>query len=782
MTRISITCLALCGTSLLSLAASPAWADEAEGASTNTGIQEIVVTAQKREQSLNRVGLTVAALTGDALKDRQITNLQDLAQAVPSMTFANSPTGTPVISIRGVGFLENSIGAYPTVSLYLDQVGYTFPVLAAHVNFDIERVEVLKGPQGTLFGQNATGGAINFIAAKPTDDFHAGITLGYGRFNAVTEEGYISGPISSTLSARFSQRVEYADGWQKSATRPDDRNGKLNNIMGRLQLDFHPSDAVNFLLNVNGWKDRSDAQAAQYIGRNLQVSTGLGPDLAAAQFSEETPRAADWNEGIQKRDNRLYQISLRGDIELGADLTLTTLTAYTDYDQKQAEDFDGLPFSVDDFGFDNGTVSSFSQELRISNGERNKFRWMIGGNIEDSKVTQQFNFLYDKATTGVAFGIRSNLFGATQKTTSYSGFGNIEYDIFETITLKGGIRYTDYKTNNRSCGTDVLPPFIVGNLFYDFFAGGLSGPYTPGRCFPINDLGTTINGILPGQPGEFVGSLKDNNVSWRVGVDWKVTPDALLYVNVAKGYKAGNFSTNGASAFKQYLAVKQESLLSYEAGFKVSLLDRRLQINAAGFYYDYKDKQLRARINDPFFGALEVVKNIPKSSIKGAEIDITAQPFRGLTLNASATYIEAKIDRFTGINSAGVEADFAGTEMPFTPKFQANFSGDYVLPVSQSTDVFAGFTVAHRSSTIATVGGRQNSPNAIPVGLPLFRIDAYTLLDLRMGVKTGDWKLSIWGKNVTNKYYWNNVNPSFDAIVRYAGPPATYGVTVGYNF
>ena len=120
--------------------------------------------------------------------------------------------------------------------------------------------------------------------------------------------------------------------------------------------------------------------------------------------------------------------------------------------------------------------------------------------------------------------------------------------------------------------------------------------------------------------------------------------------------------------------------------------------------------------------------------------------------------------------------------MPFTPKFQANISGDYVVPVSKATSVIAGFTFSHRSSTIAIIGGRQNPPAAIPVGAPLFRIDPYNLLDLRAGVETGNWKVLVWGKNVTNKYYWNNVNPSFDAIVRYAGPPATYGVTAGYKF
>jgi iron complex outermembrane recepter protein len=208
-------------------AESPAAGQQAQSdaAVSDASNGEIIVTAQKRSESINRVGLTVTAFGGDTLKQRGINDVQDLALAVPGFSFTPSSSGTPVYTLRGVGFYETSLAAYPTVSVYLDEVPLPFPALTRHTSFDVERVEVLKGPQGTLFGENATGGAINYIAAKPTKDLHYGGSVSYGRFNSVIGDAFISGPISDVITARISGRVEHADGWQKSVSRPDDRNG-----------------------------------------------------------------------------------------------------------------------------------------------------------------------------------------------------------------------------------------------------------------------------------------------------------------------------------------------------------------------------------------------------------------------------------------------------------------------------------------------------------------------------------------------------------------------------
>ena len=789
--------LALIGVALAALVATDAGAQTTQGtgvaqaaptppavADSSNELQDIVVTANKREESLNRVGVTVAALDRASLQVRQIVSLQDLAANVPSLTFANSPAGTPVISLRGVGFYEISLAAFPTVSTYVDQVALPFPVLASHAAFDLERVEVLKGPQGILFGQNATGGAINFIAAKPSDTTSAGVTLGYGRFNAFNAEAYVNGAISSTLDARLSFRVERADGWQISNTRRSDRNGSVENYVGRLQLKWTPTASTRFLLSLNGWQDNSQTLAGQYIGLNLQHPGFINPTLAVTAFSPRTPRAADWNPGLPRRNNRFLQASLRGDIDVTNDITLTTITAYSNYRQRQAEDFDGVAVGVDDFVADNGFIKDFSQEVRLANSSKNRFRWVIGGNFQDTKVDQAFDYLFDASSTNLYLGIGIDRFSSRQKMRSYAGFGNVEYDVGSLITLKGGLRYNKSNITATDCGDDIdaANNYPTGNLFYDFLVGGVAGKYRPGLCYGINNLGKTINGVAPGFPGEFKGSLSEGSLSWRAGVDVKASNTTLLYASVTRGYKSGSFPTVGAALFSQYLPVTQESVTSYEGGAKLGLFDRRVQLNGAVYYYDYKDKQLRSRTHDLVFGDLDILQNIPKSSVFGAEVELSVRPTKGLSLVFAANYTDAKIDQFTGLSAAGVLANFANTAVPFTPKWQLSVNGDYTVPINETLSLFVGASASHRTKTYSIIGGTTNPPGAIPANEEFFRIDPYTLVDLRAGVKGTNWQASIWGKNVFNEYYWTNVSPAFDTIVRYAGPPATYGVTLGYTF
>lgn len=762
-------------------------ADTTEASTYGEG--EIIVTANKREQRLNDVGLTVAVISGDSLKAQQINSLADLAQTIPSLSFTNSANGTPVYTLRGIGFYETSLGAYPTVSTYVDEVALPFPVLSSHSAYDLERVEVLKGPQGTLFGQNATGGAINYIAAKPTDTFAAGVDLTYGRFNQIIGEGFVSGPLAEGLSARFAGRIERADGWQVSNTRPDDRLGKVRNYMGRLQIAFEPSSSARFLLNINGWKDKSETQSPQYIGLQPQQAI-LDPDIAAAQFSPERSRAADWTPGLPFRDNRLWQASLRADIDFSDWLTLTSLTAYVDYKQNQGNEGDGLPALSLDLPSDIGRIKSFSQELRLSNGANGPFRYVLGANYERSKVDESIQLLFPDASSHETFGtflgypISNALYNTNQRYRTYAFFGNVEYDIANTVTLKAGVRYTNARDRARICSVDSSGlPTDTGPFFFNVLLGGALGPYA-GQCFPLNNLGVPNNGVAPGAPGEYAATLQEDNISYRVGVDWKPRPGLLFYANVARGYKAGSFPTVSASVFSQYQPVTQESVQSYEAGFKASLIDRTLQFNGAGFYYDYKDKQLRSKVNDPVFGILDVLQNIPKSSVKGFELELSARPTQGLSINTAFTFIDATIDEFTGINAAGVAANFDGTRVPFTPKYQVGVNADYDFPVTGSVNAFLGASLNHRSDTVAVVGGDINPPTATPQGKALFRIDSYETLDLRVGIRDADdkWRVSVWGKNVTNTYYWNNVVAATDTIGRYTGMPATYGISAGFRF
>ncbi len=772
MKRLPILALAMSSSSLLCLTAAPAMAQEG-------GIQEIIVTAQKRQESLNKVGLTVNVLSGDTLKERQITSMQDLTASIPTMSYAETPTSTPIISLRGVGFYDTTLSATPAVSLYMNQVPLPYPIMAAHGIFDLERVEVLKGPQGTLFGQNSTGGAINYVPASPSDTLDMGASITVGNYNAVSEEAYISAPLSDTLGFRLSQRIQHASGWQKSQSRSDGsdyRNGKKRIYEGRLLVDFEPSDRVKFQLSINGWKDKGEPQAPQLIGFNVQIPGFGDPDVLATPFAPRDNSAADWVAGLPERNNHFYQFSLRGDIELFDDITLTSLTSYSKFKQFERSDWDGTPYPQQLYDPQEGNIESFFQELRLSNGEFNRFRWMIGANYSDDDVFQSSFYRFNVSSTTNAFGITGqNVFYVDQKTESKAVFTNLEYDVVPQLTVKGGIRYTDSKLSTSNCGADITPPYNIGPIFYG------AGNYTPGDCFPINDLGEEFAGVPAGSPGPdgFFDTEKEDSVSWKIGIDWKPRDGVLVYANVAKGYKSGGFPAIGASVWSQFLKLKQESVLDYEIGTKLSLLDRRLQINAAAFYYDYKNKQLRARTIDPIWGNLDVVQNIPESTVKGAELEVTTVPIEGLTLLASASYTKGEIDKFTGVNAAGVAADFAGTPMPYSPKWNLSFDGQYEFPISDNFGGFLGGTVTYRSKTISSVGGGSNPPNAVPQEFPLFGIDSYTLVNLRAGLESDHWRLEVWGKNVFDKYYWNTAYPAFDTIVRYTGMPATYGVTLG---
>jgi iron complex outermembrane receptor protein len=770
--------------------APPAVAANSDGgqAGQSSAPTEIIVTAQKREQNINKVGLTIAAIGGDQIKERKITNLANLAEAVPGLSFTNSANNTPVYTLRGIGFYETSLAAYPAVSVYLDQFPLSFPALTKHSSYDLERVEVLKGPQGTLFGQNATGGAINFIAAKPTDHFSAGVTADYGRFNAASIEGYVSGPLADGLTGRVSGRIERADDWQESNSRPGDTLGKVRNYMGRVILNYAPDSPVRFSLNVNAWQDRSDTQAPQFIGIKPQYAGFLSPLISIDDVSPQKPRAADWTPGIPFADNKFIQAGLRTDYDLSDDVTLTSLTSYVYYKQRQGEDGDGLPVESLDLTQDLGQVHSFNQEVRLSNKGSDRFRWVVGGNYERSRVQQQVHLSYPDSSANIvlspAYPIVAGIYTSNQLMRNYAGFANGEYDIIPQVTLKAGIRYTQADRKADICNASDGPPYIIGNFIYDSVLGGKAGPYHAGECFSINDQSTTIGGIAPGMPGPFRETLNQHNVSWRAGADWKPSGQTLLYANVSKGYKAGSFPTLSATTFAQNLPVVQESVMAYEAGYKLSLLDHKLQFNGAVYYYQYRNKQLRSKTIDPTFNLLDILVNIPKSSVKGAEAELIARPFGGLSIDLAATYTDAKVIRYSGVNAGGVSANFAGTPIPYTPKWQLSVNPEYTFPVSESLTAFVGSSISYRAKTFAVIGGDINPVGAISPYGELYKIKQYTLVDLRAGVATRNdrWKFEVYGKNVFNKYYWNNVVAAYDTIDRYAGMPATWGMSISHKF
>ena len=731
---------------------------------------DIVVTALKREQAVNSVPMSITAVTGDTLAQLGVTDVLSLQKVVPGFFTQDSSYGTPVYYLRGVGFYEQSAIVKSPVGVYIDEVPLPYPAMSAGASFDLDRVEVLKGPQGTLFGANATGGAINYVAAKPTRDFQARINGTFGRFATARLGGSVSGPLSDTLAARVSLQHEMGGDWQKSITRPNDSIGARNFTQGRLQLLWEPSDAFRAHFTASGFKDRSDVQQAQFIGAFAQTpTTVLEPRLLTYPIAQGA-RDADWNARFPlKKDNSLYQLALRLDYDLTENITLTSISAYSNYSQDQGLDADGTDVTIVGLHV-SGDIESYNQELRLAGTLGGAGQWVVGANYEKSDAFE--NNLNDTGLSTTSRTFRAlglpdiNLvsFEGRTRFESYAIFGNLDYDLGDLVTVHLGGRYTDTDLDfagcTRSLGNNTLGIGVSRLL-------GIAAP-TVGSCAT---LVTTPAGLNFGLARK---SLPEDNFSWRVGVDFKPAANQLIYMNVSRGYKSGAFSSLAGSAEGQYVPAVQEELTAYEVGFKSALVDRRVQLNGALFYYDYKDKQLRGRTQVPIFNFLEALINIPKSRVQGAELQLTATPFDGLKVTAGGVYVDTKITaNYSNFTQFGQLVSFKGREFPYTPKWQLNADVAYNFPVNNQLDAYVGAGMTYRSST---------SGDFVPD--PRVAIDAYTLLDLRAGLEgaNGKWRVGLYGRNITNEYYWTTATRRSDAIVRFAGMPATYGVDFSVSF
>lgn len=751
--------------------ASAAVAQEAAGTEAEVS-QDIVVTATKRAESINDVPMSVAAASGDDLVSAGVRSADDLGKVVPGFTFTQSAYSTPVYSLRGVGFYSYDIASTPTVTVYQDEAPLPFSAMTRSASFDLQRVEVLKGPQGLLFGSNSTGGAVNYIAARPTDELKAGLDAGYGRFGAWELGGFVSGPVSDSIGVRLAARHEGSGEWQTSATRPNDRNGKRNFTQVRGLVDIAGGDRLTVKLGVNAFWDKSDVQAAQLIQVNPLIPPFVDPRLAQQPLVTSNARVGDWTPGLDpKRDDRQWQVTGRLDYELTDAITVTSLTSYADYRQADQVDPDGTALVLVDT-LDTGSIKAFYQELRLSGEFGGGSRWIVGANYENNKVNEVQTLRSTNASGFAPFAVVLGLpvpdaipISSEQKFKNYAAFANLDLAVTDTVTLHGGLRYTDTTDNFTGC---------TGNSANGSLAIGL-GLITQGNPAALgpNPVCTQLDANL--QPAVTRTKLAENNVSWRVGIDFKPNRETLLYANVSRGYKIGAFPLIPASSVAQYTPVTQESLTAYEAGFKLGLLDRMVQLNGAVFHYDYRDKQtLGSVILTPnIFGPLNLLVNIPKSTVTGFELQAVVRPVQGLTLNGGVTYVDSEIGNFTNFDPYGAVKNFQGEAFPNTPKWQWSMAADYEFPVTNSVNAFVGANLNGRSSANAALG-----ENAI------LRIDGYTLLDLRAGFGSADerWKVSVWGRNVTDEYYWTNAYKIADVSARFAGMPSTYGVTFSVRY
>lgn len=775
--------------------ANPAFAAADQAAGDEAGVGEIIVTANKRNESISKVGASIAAFDTSMLENRNIVRLEELAKSVPNLALAPSTHGTPVFTLRGIGFNSDSLGVYPAVSLSLDQAPMPFPVLAGHSLYDLERVEVLKGPQGTLFGQNSTGGAINFVAAKPTKELQAGFNLDYGRFNEVHGTMYVSGPVSDTLGFRLAVDAAHRDDWQYNYTR-DDSNGEQNYIAARLITVWEPSDRLKFELNVNGSVDRSEPQALQIIASLPSNPAAPTPQELNAPLTPRNLRAANWSnsgrrgvgtqsdtESAAPRGNRkLFQAFLRADYGITDDISLTSITTFNHLTQDMAFDLDGSQFELVDNPRGEGTIDDFNQEVRLSNASAagTRFRWTVGANYNYSKVDELQIITYGDnslSNAGTNFIHESNVLNKGRMNT-YAAFANGEYDLTEQLTFKAGVRYTSTNNRNRMCGSDTTGDQQLSSLFrlLGNLLGGKDIPIGSGDCISLNAQN------LPGDPINI--TLKEDNVSWRAGIDFKPSNTTLLYANVSRGYKAGAFPVITGATQAVFSPARQESVTSYEAGFKTKLADNAISLSSAVFYQDYRNKQIQGTVNTALFGLLQRLDNVPRSSIFGVEADISVRPTAGLTLTGSASYLSTKVKEYSGITVFGVQKDFAGNRLPFAPTWSLNGDIDYRIPTASGGEVFVGAGVNYRTYQDAYIAGSDlqipdNGVNRWLNRTP-FRIDGYALVDGRVGYTFPGDKVTVsaWGKNLFNTFNVQNIISYNNIITQATGMPAMYGFSL----
>jgi len=868
--RVSMLALAFAAPTFAQQEPAPAPpADEAAPRAAG-GIEEIIVTAQKREENINDIGMSIQAATGDQLAELGVTDPSQLDKVVTGFNYNTTYYGTAIYTIRGVGFQDTSLAGSPTVSIYVDQMPLPFSAMTNGATLDLERVEALKGPQGTLFGQNATGGAVNYIANKPGETFEAGFDASYGRFNSVDLMAYVGGPIVEGLSARFAANIRNSGPWQTSFTRnqqlaPDpywtanDQNYRFDREHGdqefynmRGSLLFQPSDRLSALFTASGFLDKGDSQMPALFGiAPLNQVNPLRPEIANYPFAKRNARSADWGPCVNvdggsptdvtgnldyegepenlanriydncepaERDNTFYSTTLRVDFELTDDLTITSLTSWSKFDRHATLESDGTIYQ-DYESFQIGFLKAAFQELRLGGSVRGEGNWVVGANYEWTSTWDSFMQTYGISTAVPTQVFTRQPLGPTnpnnrQTTDTYAFFANLEYPVHERITLTGGVRYTNQKRDYRGCGSDggdgtwADISREIQELLQLINNGVITGGVDvgPGNCASFGP-GPSFAPVASG----FTDELDEDNVSWRAGANVSVTDDILAYYNASKGYKSGSFPTVASAAFYQLFPAKQEELLAHELGVKAGLLDGALQVNGAFFYYDYTDKQILGAVADLIFGSLPALVNVPESHVIGFELSGVWQPFEGLRLSPSVSYAKSEIDGtfrnfdpFYNTAANGSTKDFAGEPFPNAPDWQVNVDGQYEWPVGDFIG-FVGANVNYQAETRGFFYDRCNESGTDPVtGLAItctktyinsipaasrnganatdLVINARAILDLRAGIEHGPWRAWLWGRNVTNKYYWNAASHVNDVLLRYTGMPTTYGLTVSYKF
>jgi len=713
-------------------AAAGVAAQEAAAPAEEASVEEIVVTARKRAESLQDTPVTVTAFTGETLQAQGITDFQRLADATPGVTIDAFPRAAPRPFFRGIGSANQSAGADPSSVAFIDGVYIgRGPMLAVDV-FDMERVEVLKGPQGTLWGKNVVGGAINFVTAKPEAGFEGRVQLTAAEFDQLNASVMLNGPLADNVLARASFSSTQNGGFRRNL----DGGGPLDDddrLSGRAHLLFDLTENTNLLFTADATRDR--------------IAGGSRYNLRPNGYKDfDKPRYANPDRpGYIHRDTGGLKLELNSGALGFADLTGIVSWRTLDYDS--SEDLDGTNAAGNAAA---GVLVSAVQTLQTEKADSYSTEWRLASK-GDGPVSWVAGVFYlrdevyrERESETAVVDLSENRYVANSTTKSFAAFGEAEYGFDTGLNLFLGLRYTDEEK-------DYAVTRLVGD--------------------PANP---TINYTTEGDPG--VSS--EQMLTWRVGGDYRVNENLFLFASVATGFKSGAFQEQPSAATAR-IATDPEEVINYEVGVKSDWWDRRLRANASLFWAEYTNLQTIQAVPDATQGAggSSIVTDTGDATIKGLETEVIVAPNRYVDVTVRYTYLDATFDRFTQTSAiladgTPVVLDLAGNRLSRTPE------NALALDLGVTTPEYDwGWLRFLVSANYESEVFDDNANDFIE-----YR-KARTLWDASVTYFVNDdVSVQLWGRNLGDvEYRTHQVETAGGHFVQY-GPPRQVGVTVGVTF
>ena len=704
--------------------AAAAAAGPAAAADSSGTLEEVVVTAQRREANLQDVPVAISAITSDEILAAGITRVSDFANAMPNV-FINTGASlrSTVIAVRGISSNPNNPGVDPAVGVYLDGVYMGRPTTINSGLYDVERIEVLRGPQGTLYGKNTIAGAINFITKMPTEELSGEVRLGYGNYDNLLGYAAVSGALSDRLTARLSGSYATRDGYLHNTYTGTYLND-AQEAGGRLVLAYEASDDLDIIVRADVAQNRTNDGGEEIYENGAFAGTPL------ADNNPDDWKVAYNVDNVADRDQ--WGTSIEADWTTGVGV-LTSITAYREFNWTNVDDNDYTILSLLASGITEDQ-SQFSQELRLVSDAEGPFEYLVGAHYDYSVLDTR-----SRAWIGPDLGIYpeevEGVIRAKVDAESWAIFGQGTYSFSDQWSISGGIRYTDESKDVRHAQ--------VGDPL--------------GILLPTTDVRNLSRG--------------DDKWSPSASLNWQPMDTVLVYVSYANGFKAGGFNVFSITPVDD-ASYKPEVVDSYEIGIKSTLFDDHARLNIAAYTLDYKDLQVNQLVlvnGVPQFQT----SNAATATSTGVEVEFQMQLADGLEMNASYGYLDAKFDRFKNATAQG--DDFSGNRLPLAPKGAANLALQYDTTIGDGYGLWGRIEGNWRDFVYFDV---DNDPLATQ--------DAYTTLDLRFGLnaKSG-WSATVWMRNLTDETYAldRSAGPIVPGqYVQALGPPRTYGLEIGYGF